>query len=129
MSVKRSLVGTGLASATSANGTARNGAAQPSAGIHPGTFVAEVSCTIVTGSVVATFALQGSMDDSTYVDIKMPNNAANVTFSATGTGALCMPTAASVYPFFRCKATLSGASTAGGDLTAVTYRYIRHGGY
>lgn len=129
MSVKSPIAFVGLASATSAQDAARNGAALPVAQTEPGSLVAVVSATIVTGSVVATFKLQGSFDASTYYDLKSAENPAAVAFSATGTAALCAPHAAACFKFFRVVATLSGAATAGGDLTAVTYYYAKHGGW
>jgi hypothetical protein len=129
MSVKRSLQAVGLASATSADGTPRNGTAIATVSVHPGTLMMECSATIVTGSVVATFDVQGSMDNTTFVPIRLPNNAALVTITATATRALPLPEAASVYPFLRAVATLSGAATAAGDLTAATFRYLKHGSY
>jgi hypothetical protein len=116
-----------LASATSANGTARNGATFNSDIGHPGTLILDCSATIVTGSVVAAFKLQGSIDGTTWVDIKNLENVATVTLSATGTVALLVPTAAYSFQQLRAVATLSGASTAAGDITVITYRYVPRG--
>lgn len=116
-----------LASATSANGTARNGASFNADLAHPGSMVLDCSTTIVTGSVVATFRLQGSLDGSTWVNLADLANTAPVTLAATGTVALLVPAAAYTFPLLRATATLSGASTAAGDLTVVTYRYIPRG--
>jgi hypothetical protein len=117
---------TALSSATSANGTARNGAAVSMALVHPGTLVADCSVTIVTGSVVCTVKHEVSLDGSTYFELAgLPNNAANVTITATvANKAIPVPEAASAYPFYRTVMTLSGAATAGGDLTACTNRYL-----
>lgn len=114
----------GLASATSANGTARNGAALPMNYVHPGTLVAQVSVTIVTGSVVATIKHQVSHDNSTWYDLHNAENVAYVTITATGAVALAVPLAASSFKYYRAVATLSGAATAAGDLTAVDYRSL-----
>ncbi len=116
-----------LASATSANGTPRNGTTQPTNGMQPGQLVLDCSATIVTGSVVATFKTQVSMDDSTWVDLKTMNNASPVTLTATGTVALVVDHAAQTFRFVRAVATLSGAATAAGDLTAVTTRWLQFG--
>lgn len=116
-----------LASATSANGTARNGTAQPTNQMQPGTLLADCSCTIVTGSVVATFWFQGSADNSTFVDIHGPENVAYVTLAATGATAIAAPAAAAAFKYVRACAKLSGAATAGGDLTVVTTRWLRFG--
>lgn len=117
----------GLASATSANGVTRNGAAQVCGVVEPGSLLIEVVCTIVTGSVVATFTPQVSFDGgTTWRDLKLPNNAAQVTFAATGSAALAnLPVQGATH--FRCNALLSGAATAAGDLTVVTYRFCRYG--
>lgn len=113
-----------LASATSANGTARNGATLPLNFVHPGTLCLQVSVTIVTGSVVATIKHQVSQDGTTWYDLHNAENVAYVTIAATATVALAAPTATSAFKFYRAVATLSGASTASGDLTAVTYRSL-----
>lgn len=117
----------GLAAATSANGSARNGAALSMNQVSPGSLAIECLVTIVTGSVVATFNVQVSMDGTTWFDLKATNNASNVTVSATGNVALQVSDAASAYTYLRCVATLSGASTAAGDTTAVNYRYLKAG--
>lgn len=120
-------VSTGLASATSANGTTRSGASQLTNGMAPGTLSVQCDATIVTGSVVATFTPQVSMDGTTFYDVKLPNNAANVTLAATGAVALQIPRGVAGWKYFRCNALLSGAATAAGDLTAVSYRWVAHG--
>lgn len=117
---------TALASATSANGTARNGTAVSMNMVHPGLLVAECTITIVTGSVVCTVKHEVSTDNSTFIELSaLPNNAANVTFTATATETIPVPLAASAYPYYRTVMTLSGAATAAGDLTACTNRWLR----
>lgn len=120
---------TALASATSANGTARNGATLSVADIEPGSLSVATTTTIVTGSVVATFKHQVSMDATTWFDLHMPNNASNVTVTADATKALDIPRSVMGWMYFRTVATLSGAATAAGDLTAVVYRYVQQGQY
>jgi len=120
ISTQRSLVA--LASATSANGTARNGASLILPVVQRNTLSVECTVTIVTGSVVCTINPQVSMDGTNWFDLKLTNNAANVTLSASGTVAIGIP-AVSGWQFFRVRMTLSGAATAAGDLTAATYRY------
>ena len=117
---------TGLASATSANGTARNGASMALGIVEPGTLSVACDVTIVSGSVVCTMVPQVSMDATTWYDLKPANNAAPVTASVTATLAISCPEA-SGWAFFRMKMTLSGAATAAGDLTACTYRYVKYG--
>ena len=110
-----------LASATSANGTARNGASFQPGMFAPGSVSAKCSATIVTGSVVATFKVQVSQDNSTFYDLKPMNNAASVTIAATGDVVLSVDSAAHSWKFARIVATLSGAATAAGDLTSADY--------
>ena len=110
----------GLASATSANGVARNGTSVSLATMAAGSLSIAAQATIVTSSVVATFKPQVSLDNSTWFDVKLSNNAANVTLAASGSLALQLGDL-SGWKFFRIVATLSGASTAAGDLTQVNY--------
>lgn len=117
-SVRTSQVG--LASATSANGTARNGTALPLELVAAGSLSVACVATIVTGSVVATFKPQVSNDNSTWYDVRLSNSAALVTVSASASLALQMADL-SGWKFFRMVATLSGAATAAGDLTQVDY--------
>jgi len=121
--LQSALSGVALASATSANGTARNGATLFMDGIMPGTLVADDSITIVTGSVVCTTKWQGSADNSTWVDVRDPNSVAPSTEAATATRAPAAPLGLWGFQYGRVVMTLSGASTAAGDLTASTYRY------
>lgn len=113
---------TALASATSTNGTARNGATLQTGAYTPGSLSVLCSATIVTGSVVATFKVQVSDDDSTYYDLKPMNNAASVTIAATGSVVLSVDSSAHGWKFARIVATLSGAATAAGDLTQCAYK-------
>jgi hypothetical protein len=116
----------GLASATSANGVARNGTSISLATVAAGSLSIAAQATIVTGSVVATYKPQVSLDNSTWFDVKLSNNAANVTLTASGALALQLMDL-SGWKFFRCVATLSGAATAAGDLTQVDYVYRKFG--
>lgn len=116
----------GLVSDTSANGTARNGATMAMGVIQPGTLSVDAQATIVTGSVVATFNPQVSMDGTNWSNVVLSNNAALVTLTATGKRALQL-CGLEGWRYFRCQATLSGAATAAGDLTVVTYRYQQYG--
>jgi hypothetical protein len=123
-----------LASATSANGTARNGTTLTVERIQPGTLMVECVGNVKTSSVVATYKVQVSQDNTTWVDLKLPNNASNVATDA-GTGSdvahsfsLTVPLGIHAYLYVRGVATLSGASTAAADVTAVTYYFIQPGG-
>ena len=121
----------GLASATSANGTGRNGAALNMNRVQPGTVIGEITGSTTTTSVVATYKWQGSMDNfTTAFDLKSMANATSVT-TAAGTAspvpytiAFECPISASAYTSIRMVATLSGAPTAGADVTQVTYRFL-----
>lgn len=123
-----------LASATSANGTARNGTAFATNLIHPGCVLMECVGTITTASVVATYKLQASVDNTNWVDVKSINNAAAVTIAGGGGSplahavALEVPSGVMAYQYLRGVATLSGASTDPADLTSVKFRYVQPGG-
>lgn len=111
---------------TSANGTKRTGVALQSDVYQLGTLILDCSCAIVTGSVAATFGVEGSVDGTTFVAIKDISNVASVTLTATGTVALAVPMAAYSFQQIRAVATLSGASVVG-DTTTVTSRYVPRG--
>lgn len=116
-----------LASATSANGTKREGAALNLNTVDLGTVGVEVSTTIVTGSVVNTITFEVSNDNSTWTLLRDANNTAPTTITATATRAVTLPPAVHAWQFVRVCCTLSGAATAAGDLTAATYRYVARG--
>lgn len=125
---------TGLAAATSANGTARNGANLSTDLFHPGTLAMACTADITTSSVVATFKVQVSNDGTNWFDLKLLPSIAEVT-TAAGTGsavqtyrALCVPREAQAFMLVRGVATLSGAATASADTTAITYQYVDMGG-
>ena len=111
---------------TSLNGTKRTGVPLQSDVYQLGTLILDCACSILTGSVVATFGVEGSVDGTTWVPIKDISNVATVTLSATGTVALAVPMAAYSFQQIRAVATLSGA-TVSGDTTTVTSRYIPRG--
>lgn len=111
---------------TSLNGTKRTGVALQSDVYQLGTLILDCACSIVTGSVVATFGAEGSVDGTTWVPIKDISNVATVTLTATGTVALAVPMAAYSFQQVRAVATLSGATVVG-DTTTVTSRYIPRG--
>ena len=111
---------------TSLNGTKRTGVPLQSDVYQLGTLILDCACSILTGSVVATFGAEGSVDGTTWVAIKDISNVATVTLSATGTVALAVPMAAYSFQQVRAVATLSGA-TVSGDTTTVTSRYIPRG--
>lgn len=111
---------------TSINGTKRTGVPLQSDVYQLGTLILDCACSIVTGSIVATFGAEGSVDGTNWVPIKDISNIATVTLSATGTVALAVPMAAYSFQQVRAVATLSGAAVVG-DTTTVTSRYIPRG--
>ncbi len=125
----------GLASATSANGTARNSAAVLLNNLQPGSLIAKCVGTITTASVVATYKWQVSADGTNWDEVRTPQNAASVTIAGGGGSPLAHRIALSCpdlsgYPpnsSARVNATLSGATTDPADLTAVTLYFLIHG--
>lgn len=117
----------GLAQANSANGVARNGTSISLATVAAGSLSIAAVATIATSSVVATFKPQVSLDNSTWYDVKLSNNAANVTATASANLALQLADLTG-WKFFRVVATLSGASTDPlADFTKVDYVYRKFG--
>jgi hypothetical protein len=120
----------GLALATSANGTTRNGATLSLMGVQPGQLSVKCQSQITTSSVLATFTMQVSDDGTNWYDVKLANNAAIVN-TAAGTGSpvttsLCLvPGSLGGWSYFRVNAVLSGASTAAADKTQVDYRFVK----
>lgn len=106
-----------LAAATSANGTYRNGTTVANNLLQPGGFAATCTCTIVTGLVTATFVVQGSVDNSTFVDTDV-----TTTFSASGSKIITAPILP--FAFLRVRCVLAGAATASGDTTTVVYNQL-----
>jgi len=110
----------------SGSAATRNGGSLPLQQIAAGSLSVLVTTTIVTGSLVATFKPQVSLDNTNWYDVKPSNNAAFVTFTATGTACLSLADLTG-WKFFRMQATLTGASVAAGDLTGATYVYRKFG--
>lgn len=121
---------TALASATSANGVARNGASLATNLADPGAIIVECTSAITTSSVLATFKLQSSRDGTTWFDLSGTSADQSTWASAAGTASpvttrkvLWFPIAAHGHRFVRVVATLSGAATAAEDVTSATYVY------
>lgn len=134
MALRTGLVNiTGLASATSANGTLRTGATLPLAGVKPGSLLFETQASITTASVLATFVVQASMDGTNWFDVYAPAVVSVATPAGTGSAVTTRRVIAvpaeplSSFAFVRCNATLSGAATAGADVSNVNYRFRRYG--
>ena len=123
----------GLALATSATGSARTGAVLNLNTVQPGSLSVACQAAITTSSVVATFTPQVSNDQATWWDVKLANNATNVA-TAAGTGSavttsVCLDLGGALggWKYFRCNATLSGATTASADQTSTSYVYLQYG--
>lgn len=116
-----------LASATSAENADRNGAALSTSAVEDGSLQVRAVITIASGSVVCTIRHEGSDDGSTWEKLVQPNNAANVTVTATATIRVDVPSSFRTCAYYRCVLTFSGAATAGTDLTAASYRYLQYG--
>lgn len=112
---------------TSANGTLRTGVALNSDVYQIGTLILDCTCTIVTGSVTASFGIQGSVDGTTWVFIGDLSNPTFTAFSGGSTIALAVPQSAYSFQQVRAVAVLAGAATAAGDTTKVTSRYVPRG--
>jgi hypothetical protein len=119
-----------LALATSANGTAREGAALNTEPTSAGTISVFCSASITTASVLATFKLQVSDNGTDWYDIAHGTSFA----TAAGTGTevvtskvLMFDVAAISWVQCRVVATLSGAATAAADKTTATYHYVSRG--
>ena len=132
MAIQKRNIITTLASLTSANGTAREGAALSTQQVAIGSLVIECTSAITTSSVLATFKAQGSVDGSTWFDLFLGTGVPVSHATAAGTGspvtttrALIVPDAAPAYPLVRGVVTLSGASTAGADVTPLSYRFVQ----
>lgn len=122
----------GLASATSANGTARNGATLATYGIEPGSLMIKCYANVKTSSVLATFKVQVSDDGTNWYDL-IDGGTAVSEATASGTGsdvetryAFTLPDV-SGFKNVRGVATLSGAATAAADLTKVDYKFRTYG--
>ena len=123
-----------LALATSANGTAREGATLNTEPTSAGTISVFCSAAITTASVLATFKLQVSDDGTNWYDLA-GGTSSNVSFAtAAGTGSEVITSKVltfdvAVISWVQCRvvATLSGASTNLADTTTATYHYVSRG--
>ena len=119
-----------LAVLTSPNGTARNGATFVTNLADGGGIAVLCVAAITTSSAIATFKLQGTIDGgTTWVDIadKSVATAAGTGSPVTTRAFLMFDVASIACDSVRVVATLSGASTAGADVTSATYSYIPAG--
>jgi len=126
---------TALASATSTNGTARNGTTLATEFAAPGSIAVVCSASITTSSVLATFKLQISPDaGTTWVDLAGGTSSSVSFATSAGTGSAVITTRVLTFPIaahsaIQCRvvATLSGAATNAADVTSATYYYCAAG--
>lgn len=116
---------TSLSTATSANGTARNGTSVAPGFFDPGSCMFLCTSAVTTASVVATFKLQVTFDGSTWFDVTGAtwSSAAGTGAAVTTRQSLTVPSSVHAAKFVRVVATLAGAATAGADTTGVTCVY------
>ena len=119
-----------LASLTSPVDTARNCTTFATNTADPGTLLVLCSASITTASVIATFKVQVSANNSTWYDLAGVSTAtpAGTGSAVTTTRALAIPISAHAIKSVRIVATLSGAGTAGADVTSASYQYVPFGG-
>lgn len=93
--------------------------------VQPGsTIVAETVTTIATASLTATLQWQGSIDNSTFINLVPMNNAALVTITATATKGVTMSAAPLPFKYVRLIATTGGTTATASDTVAIKYHYI-----
>lgn len=119
-----------LASATSANGTARNGATFATNSADIGTIAVMCTASITTSSVLATFKVQSSTDNTTWFDVVGLTTAtdAGTGNPVTTTRVIIVPIACASMKSIRVVATLSGAATGVADVTSAVYQFVPFGG-
>jgi hypothetical protein len=122
-----------LVSATSANGTAREGTALTTEFAAPGTIAVVCTADVKTSSVLATFKLQ-VLVGSTWIDLSGGTSSPITFATASGTGTTVTTTKVlsfdiAAHAFVQCRvvATLSGAATGAEDLTSATMYYVPFG--
>jgi hypothetical protein len=91
--------------------------------VQPGTLMARCLATIATGSLTMTPSWQVSDDNSTWENVKVANNAANVALTATATVHLEGPMCLSSKRYCRAVFTGAGATATTGDFTNFSYSY------
>lgn len=92
--------------------------------VMPGTLMARMVATIATGSLTLTPSWQVSDDASTWENVKVANNAANVAISATATVHLEGPPCLSGKKYARAVFTGAGATATTGDFKRMSYSYV-----
>ncbi len=115
---------TGQVAAAGAAGTVFAGTALETSKFEPGTLMARVLVTIGTGSLTFAPSWQVSDDNSTWENVKVENNAANVAATATTTLHLVGPKCLSGKKWVRASVLSAGATAASGDFTNFSYSYL-----
>jgi hypothetical protein len=115
---------TGQTAAAGAAGTVFAGTAIDMSRIEPGSLMARCVATIATASLTMTPSWQVSDDNSTWENVKVANNAANVALSATATVHLEGPTCLSGKKWARAVMTGAAATATTGDFTRFSYSYL-----
>ncbi len=114
---------TGQVAAAGAAGTVFAGPSLNMSRVAPGTLMARCLATIATGSLTMTPSWQVSDDNSTWENVKVANNAANVAASATTTLHLEGPACLSGKKWARAVLTGAGATATTGDFSNFSYSY------
>ena len=123
----------GVTAVTGASGSTIAGPTLPMNDVAPGTGSARVYAQATTNTLTLTPKWQVSADGSTWLDVKLANNAANVTL-VTGTGsavaatiALAMPDACYGWLYSRVSLLTGGTTASTGDEYNIGYNYLARG--
>ena len=124
---------TGTTAATGASGTTIAGPTLPMNDVHPGTLSALHYAQATTSTLTLTPKWQVSADGSTWRDVKLPNNAANVVL-VTGTGSavastvvISAPDAVYAWSYARLSVLTGGTTASTGDEYSTSYTYLKRG--
>lgn len=116
---------TGQTGIAGAAGTVFAGNAIDMSRVEPGSLMARMVATIVTGSLTLTPSWQVSDDGTTWENLKVANNAANVAISATATIQLEGPVCLSGKKWARAVFTSAGATAVvTDDFKRMSYSYL-----
>jgi len=121
---KKAIKDTGQTAIAGAAGSTFPGNALDTSQFEPGTLMARCVATIATGSLTLTPFWQVSDDNSTWEDVVVQNNAANVAITATKTVHLVAPPCLSGKKWVRAAFLSAGATAAAGDFKRFSYSYV-----
>lgn len=131
--IRNNQLATGTTAATGASGTTIAGPTLAMNEVTPGTASALVYAQATTSTLTLTPKWQVSADGSTWRDVKLPNNAANVVL-VTGTGSAVASTVVVVAPdavygwfYARCSLLTGGTTASTGDEYSISYNYLARG--